>query len=166
MDLKLEIRTVKGSVRGRFNQYFQTTFSRVFSLNFDFRTRLRPGGPNHSDHRPSSVSRINQRNTFEEVGMRTLATDRSPRFPKQNGSRSANPDIDQDFDENYTPPYYNHTLFKGSIHSPMPSTPLARQRAGLSNTGSPRVQMYRTRVVYNDAKPRNGTAIGIQEASV
>jgi hypothetical protein len=131
----------------------------------DLRTRLRPGGPNHSE-RPSSVSRLNQRNTFEEVGMRTLSSERSPRFLKQNNSRLANTDVDQDFDESYNPPYYNHTLFKGSIHSPIPTTPIARQRTGLSNTGSPRVQMYRTRVVYNDAKPRNGTAIGIQEASV
>lgn len=97
--------------------------------NFSTRTRLRPGGPtlnptNHFDN----LSRNGSLPSFEGIGMRTLDG-------RNQGQFLAN-----------RRPYLTKTLMAQGI----PATPLVKQKtAGCS---SPRVQMYRTRVVYSDVR--------------
>ena len=104
--------------------------------------------------------------SFEEIGMRTLATSGSTglHYNSPGGTGSQN---------NHDPnkgggqfllnrrPYFN-TMMKTANTNHHPSTPLVKQKtAGCS---SPRVQMYRTRVVYSDA--RDAIKAAAQEAAV
>lgn len=106
---------------------------------FSTRTRLRPGGPlpSHFDNPPSSKGSLP---CFEDIGMRTL----NHQPASSNGQFLLN-----------RRPYFS-TMMKNQL----PSTPLVKQKT--VGCSSPRVQMYRTRVVYSDARD----AIKAQEAAV
>jgi hypothetical protein len=135
---------------------------------FSTRTRLRPGGPSH-DRQSHSTTRVNNKSTissnrrpgsalsnFEEVGMRTMGS---------GGSRFL-----QDPYDPFPPSGFAHTMFKGQVGGNLgkPTTPIVKQRTfnGSGVASSPRVQMYRTRVVYNDARPSSAGLMAAHEAAV
>uniref|UniRef100_A0A0K2TSW5 Putative LOC100883738 [Megachile rotundata] n=1 Tax=Lepeophtheirus salmonis TaxID=72036 RepID=A0A0K2TSW5_LEPSM len=99
------------------------------------RTRLRPGGPPES----STLRNIQQPLSDEEISMRTLGL-RQPRLKSRE------------------PLFPVSSAFYGTLSnsSSKPATPLVKQRT--AGSASPRVQMYRTRVVYSDSveAPPNG----------
>ena len=159
---------------------------------FSTRTRLRPGGPHSQQQQQSTVSAFHDNPTnnsgttcspfragfvsesrpavvgtsksqstsnngslpsFEEIGMRTLSssstTSQNNHDPNRGGQFLLN-----------RRPYFS-TMMKNVNTNHHPSTPLVKQKtAGCS---SPRVQMYRTRVVYSDARDAIKAA---QEAAV
>ena len=80
---------------------------------------------------------------FEEVRMRTMAPIKRPERQHLGN------------DLEYPDPFesYSSTLLQGRGGFQQPSTPLAKHRNSPGNLSSPRIQMYRTRVVYNDARP-------------
>ena len=117
---------------------------------FSTRTRLRPGGPLATPTPTSSFDYPEKKNnsslpSFEEIGMKTLAAS-NHHHQQPSGQFLLN-----------RRPYFS-TMMKNPHQ---PSTPLVKQKtAGCS---SPRVQMYRTRVVYSDARDAIKAA---QEAAV
>ena len=120
---------------------------------FSTRTRLRPGGPAPHLDNPRSTSTATTHSTLrngslEEIGMRTL-------------HHSPTSQANNQFLLNRRP--YFSTMMKGPIsaNTHHPSTPLVKQKT--SGCSSPRVQMYRTRVVYSDARDAIKAA---QEAAV
>ena len=113
---------------------------------FSTRTRLRPGGPPPTLDNPRNTTHSTLRNgSLEEIGMRTL---HSPQASNQ-------------FLLNRRP--YFSTMMKANqaANTHHPSTPLVKQKT--TGCSSPRVQMYRTRVVYSDARDAIKAA---QEAAV
>eukprot|EP00096_Caligus_rogercresseyi_P012859 TRINITY_DN5523_c0_g2_i1.p1 TRINITY_DN5523_c0_g2~~TRINITY_DN5523_c0_g2_i1.p1 ORF type:complete len:147 (-),score=33.33 TRINITY_DN5523_c0_g2_i1:156-596(-) len=111
------------------------------------RTRLRPGGPSGESpisssatlrHPPSMSNNLSD----EEISMRTLGL-RHPRINTNNNNKPREP------------LFPVSTAFYGTL-SNKPATPLVKQRT--AGSASPRVQMYRTRVVYSDSNevPPNG----------
>ena len=129
---------------------------------FSTRTRLRPGGPANSItssnfssflDNPSSYNKTTPKNhdslpTFEEFSMKTMNPNQLQNSPQHNFLLNRRP--------------YFSTMMKSPNNLPNnhPPTPLVKQKT--SGCSSPRVQMYRTRVVYSDAKD----AIKAQEAAV
>ena len=117
---------------------------------FSTRTRLRPGGPapplpTPNLDNPKTHSTL-RNGSLEDIGMRTL---HHPGPSQQNNQFLLN-----------RRPYFS-TMMKATANNHHPSTPLVKQKtAGCS---SPRVQMYRTRVVYSDARDAIKAA---QEAAV
>ena len=107
--------------------------------------------------------------SFEEIGMRTLATSGSTGL-HYNSPLGGTAVSQNNHDPNKAGggqfllnrrPYFN-TMMKTANTNHHPSTPLVKQKtAGCS---SPRVQMYRTRVVYSDA--RDAIKAAAQEAAV
>ena len=116
---------------------------------FSTRTRLRPGGPPINTQPPLDNPKTHstlRNGSLEEIGMRTMHPGGS-----QNNQFLLN-----------RRPYFS-TMMKSTANNHLnhPSTPLVKQKtAGCS---SPRVQMYRTRVVYSDARDAIKAA---QEAAV
>ena len=115
---------------------------------FSTRTRLRPGGPpplhpNTTFDNPSNGSLP----SFEEIGMRTFGHNHS----QNQGQFLLN-----------RRPYFS-TMMKNNGQNiyQTPATPLVKQKT--LGCSSPRVQMYRTRVVYSDARDAIKAA---QEAAV
>ena len=151
---------------------------------FSTRTRLRPGGPSNS---PSSSNNFQdnpqppflhhttrnkiggnfQNNgslpSFEEIGMKTLA------HPTSSSAAAAAASSQHQFHHHHQNsqfllnrrPYFS-TIKPSNNSGLLPSTPLVKQKT--SGCASPRVQMYRTRVVYSDA--RDAVNIKAQEAAV
>ena len=125
---------------------------------FSTRTRLRPGGPTGQTREPryqsasaSGKRTLNTRrpgsamSNFEEVRMRTMAPIKRPERPHMGN------DLDLEYPDHFES--YTSTLLQGRGGFQQPSTPLAKHRNSPGNLSSPRIQMYRTRVVYNDARP-------------
>ena len=111
---------------------------------FSTRTRLRPGGPPPTLDNPRSTSTL-RNGSLEEIGMRTL---HSPTAANNQFLLNRRP-------------YFSTMLKAGAANTHHPSTPLVKQKT--SGCSSPRVQMYRTRVVYSDARDAIKAA---QEAAV
>jgi len=119
---------------------------------FSTRTRLRPGGPAGQPREPRSQAQSSGKRTlnprrpgsgmsnFEEVRMRTMAPTKRPQLAN-----------DLEYPEQFES--YSSTLLQGRGGFQQPSTPLAKHQNSPANMSSPRIQMYRTRVVYNDARP-------------
>jgi hypothetical protein len=64
-----------------------------------------------------------------------------------------------DYPEQFEP--FTSTLMQGRNGYQLPTTPVIHHRNPLNSPGSvssPRIQMYRTRVVYNDARPSSAGA--------
>jgi hypothetical protein len=132
---------------------------------FSTRTRLRPGGPTANFDNPtrssssSSYGTTARRNgslpSFEEISMRTMSNQQ-----QQPAGHQSNFLLNRR-------PYHGNMIPKASNNSGLyqlhqqPSTPLVKQRT--AGCASPRVQMYRTRVVYSDA---SDAIIKAQEAAV
>ncbi len=129
---------------------------------FSTRTRLRPGGPPipfGGGHNPNEIplhhyGTTARRNgslpSFEEINMRPL---NNGGHCSGLGGQPQQPPNSSNFLLNRRPLY-------GTMASRTPATPLVKQRT--AGCASPRVQMYRTRVVYSDARD----AIKAQEAAV
>ncbi len=119
---------------------------------FSTRTRLRPGGPAApsgldgyaNGYGTTARGRNGSLPSFEEINMRPLNNGNAPEYHQQQ---------QQHFLLNRRPLY-------GTMASRPPATPLVKQRT--AGCASPRVQMYRTRVVYSDVRD----AIKAQEAAV
>ena len=144
---------------------------------FSTRTRLRPGGPSSSSQlqdNPQPFLHHTTRNkiggnfqnngslpSFEEIGMKTLA------HPTSSSSSAAAASSQQYHHHQNSQfllnrrPYFS-TIKPSNNSGLLPSTPLVKQKT--SGCASPRVQMYRTRVVYSDA--RDAVNIKAQEAAV
>lgn len=129
------------------------------NYGFSTRTRLRPGGPSSHLETRGRSSYVNGHGTtrrngslpsFEEIGMRTLSTSQHnqqiQQIQQQQQQMMMGP---------LRRPYYGTMADKRQ-----PATPLVKQRT--VGCASPRVQMYRTRVVYSDVRD----AIKAQEAAV
>ena len=145
---------------------------------FSTRTRLRPGGPTLSSHQdnPQLFLQHTTRNnkiggnfqnngslpSFEEIGMKTLA------HPTSAASAATSQQMPYGLSHQNSQfllnrrPYFSTIKPLSNNSGLLPSTPLVKQKT--SGCASPRVQMYRTRVVYSDA--RDAVNIKAQEAAV
>ncbi len=131
---------------------------------FSTRTRLRPGGPLTQNHHffqqadnPTSSKSKGSLPSFEEIGMRTLSCNNQQQqqlhLQQQQQMQGGQFLLNRR-------PYFSTMMKPANVNHHAPPTPLVKQKtAGCS---SPRVQMYRTRVVYSDARD----AIKAQEAAV
>ena len=147
---------------------------------FSTRTRLRPGGPSSSSqlqdnpqppflhHTTRNKIGGNFQNngslpSFEEIGMKTLAhpTSSSSAVAAASSQHQYHPHHQNSQFLLNRRPYFS-TIKPSNNSGLLPSTPLVKQKT--SGCASPRVQMYRTRVVYSDA--RDAVNIKAQEAAV
>ena len=153
-------------------------FSTPSHNGFSTRTRLRPGGPTLSSHQdnPQLFLQHTTRNnkiggnfqnngslpSFEDIGMKTLA------HPTSAASAATSQQMPYGLSHQNSQfllnrrPYFSTIKPLSNNSGLLPSTPLVKQKT--SGCASPRVQMYRTRVVYSDA--RDAVNIKAQEAAV